>query len=100
MTIDRLIEQGAEAGLKPEEVFDMTLRDLSSYLIGRARAEREKWKLAMWAAWNTAAMSRARKMPALDRLMSKLDDKPKRQTKKQIWGTIAMIHAMHKGTNG
>lgn len=75
----------------------MTLRDLFSYLTGRSRAERDKWKLAMWQAWNTAAMSRARKMPSLERLMSKMDDKPKRQTKKEIWGTIEMIHAMLGG---
>lgn len=62
--------------------------------------EAVKWKRAMWQGWNTAAMSRANKMPNLDRLMAKLDDKPERQTKKQIWGTITLIHALHKEKNG
>ena len=98
MTIDRLIEQGAEAGLKPEEVFDSTLRTLAAYFRGSAKTYIDRWRLGMWTAWQTAAMTRAKKMPSLKQALSKLDDQPvKRQSAAEIWKNIEMINAIHGG---
>jgi hypothetical protein len=48
----------------------------------------------IWAAWNTAALHRAKKMPSLDKLLTKKKPQPKRgkakpwQAQLAAWGKL------------
>lgn len=76
----------------------MTLRHFISHRRGFENREREKYRFGMWQAWQVASLTRVKKLPQLKQALDRLEKKNvKPQSKKEIWGNIEMIHALHGG---
>jgi hypothetical protein len=51
--------------LCPAETLDLTVRELVAYGKGRAEADAQSWRRALWAAWYAANFTRAKRLPRL-----------------------------------
>jgi hypothetical protein len=65
--------RAAQAGLMPKAFWEVTPRELSCYLHGRAEAHRDEWRRALWQAWHGEAFQRTKRLPELKQIMAKLD---------------------------
>lgn len=87
--------EGAAAGIPPHILIDYTPRELYAAMRGLAMRENRAQKLSLWESWNTANFSRAKKLPALEPLLRKLDPSPVKMTAKAIRRVIfGMAEAM------
>ena len=71
--------RAAAAGLNPHEALYYTPRELYALMLGATRRYREEAKLALFNAWQTAALSRTppkKSLPNLRDMLRKLDDNP------------------------
>ena len=67
-----------EIGQGPEAFWRQTPRIFAKVVSARATAAQVEQDRMIWAAWNTAALQRAKKMPALDKLLAPRKPKAKR----------------------
>lgn len=90
------MSEAAAAGVLPHVLLDYTHREIYAALKGAVlRTVRER-KGSLWAAWQTANFTRAKKLPDLTPLLRKLDPIPVRMTSKEIRGVIfGMARAMN-----
>lgn len=63
-----------EAGLKPDEFWSLTLREFSLYIEAYSRRMRQEHEQSMIAAWLTAKLGRAKRIPTLNRLLRFKDE--------------------------
>ena len=70
---------------------DLTLFELSEWQRGRADAAREQMVLAGWAAWQTANLGRAKKLPLLKKWMADLRREPKPAGAAKVGDVIAAM---------
>lgn len=73
-----MLEDAATVGLAPAAVLDATTRELAAFARGRARAEIDHWRRALWAAWHTASYHRAKRLPDIARELKRVGAGPKR----------------------
>lgn len=80
------------ARLDPAQFWRCTLREVALILEERAYADAERHNELMRAAWNTAALTRTKRMPDIKTLMMRVGPaKPRRQqsTEEQIAAATA-----------
>lgn len=58
-----MIELAGEMEVPPPMVMDMTVREIDAFAAGAARRERRESARALWAAFETANFTRAKRMP-------------------------------------
>jgi hypothetical protein len=63
--------EAAALGLEPAAVWPLTLRELYAVARGVRQRERLADRRALGLAWHTAALTRAKTMPSLERLIQK-----------------------------
>lgn len=62
--------------IPPWRFWDLTYRELAAHMEGAAIKARVVGKNSLWAAWQTANFTRAKKLPVLGPLLRKLDPRP------------------------
>lgn len=65
--------EAAAAGVLPHLFWDYTYRELHAVLAGAKLTARRQFKLHLWTAWQGVNLSKAKKLPPLKGLLSKLD---------------------------
>lgn len=76
--------EAASVGILPHVLLDYTPRELFAAMKGAGLRQLRDQKLSLWASWNTANFSRAKKLPSLEPLLRKLDPSPVKMTAKAI----------------
>lgn len=81
------MEQAGVAGLKPDEVWNLTLREIQSYCKGQMADELARWQRAVWAAFQGERFHRMKRLSpeALKRTMRGLDRRPKKPLTPEQW---------------
>ncbi|MEO7465947.1 MAG: hypothetical protein ABIV36_02930 [Sphingobium limneticum] len=75
----------------------MTPREIARVFEGRSRFLRARHDLIMQAAWTSAALGRAKKMPPMKNLMLSPAAKPKRQNWQAMYA-VAAAWAAERGS--
>lgn len=87
------------AGLSIAEYEEMTPYQLHIYLEEHIKKQKEKAKEKVVLAYLVAGWIRAKKMPNLKKVLSKLDDvRPKAMTAEQMFQHVKMLNAALGGT--
>jgi hypothetical protein len=82
------LAEAAAIGISPAQFWRCTPRELFATFTGYGtRMIRERQRL-LWAAWSTANFSRAKKLPALEPLLRKLENSQVTMSDKQLRETI------------
>ena len=61
------------AGVHPQDFWHLTPREVYAVLAGSGLRARRDHKLTLWGAWQTANLSKAKRLPDLKSLLRKLD---------------------------
>ena len=69
-----LLAEALKAGISVAEFWEMTPRETFAAVEAAAWRMRQEQMLALSTAWHTAALSRAKKLPALAVLMARMKD--------------------------
>lgn len=83
--------------LDPDSFWRKTPREIGLILDGRSDAVLLKHNETAWAVWHVAALSRAHKLPPLEKLQHRTRVPRKRQTTEQMLEMAAIITALHGG---
>jgi hypothetical protein len=78
---------------------DLTWRELAAYARGVRQRQEQDGVLALWLAWHAAAFSRAKRIPAWERILKRITQhRPKRRkTPQQL---LAMAEALNIALGG
>jgi hypothetical protein len=88
----------AEAGLKPGEFWQLTPYETRIWIDGQSKAERRRYRLALWSAWHVEAFRRRRRLPRLALYLRRLDPQPIRpQSPEQVLKTLERLNARFGG---
>lgn len=79
----------------------MTVREFAAFARGRARAQLDERKRALWAAWYGAHYARMKRMPDLDKEFRKLERGGRRVTKspQQLLAMAEQLNKLFGGTD-
>lgn len=83
------------AGIAPDQFWRLSLRELWRELAAQRETQRQVLERDRTLAWMTAALSRTKTLPALDRFIGR---RPVQQTPEQMRGMLTILKAMYPKT--
>lgn len=86
-----------QMGLAPDAFWRMTPYQLVLAIRAHARRERERYRLAGWTSWHTAALGRAKRLPPL-RTMIEDKDTNDRTDVRELRARMDAMVARQQGT--
>ena len=93
------LDVAVAAGLKIPEFLALTPFLLSQYLAAKRKDDQRKYEweysLAMSTAWHTAAFTRIKKMPPLEKILKGVSD-PDKNEKMTLEGFVAKIEEINR----
>jgi hypothetical protein len=92
--------RAATAGIKPQDFWPLSLRELDAALKGASERARANYELAIIEAWHMAAFSRVERMPDLKHVLSPLHHQKKspKMSPEQQRAKIMMLNDLFGGS--
>ncbi len=87
----------AEAGIQPHVAWDYTLRDVAAALSGYGAKVLSDYRIAITGAYHAAGWARARHLPNLRQVLSKVRPQPRRMTDGEMTRAIDSLARAFNG---
>ena len=81
-------------GLTPDMTLNMTVRELSAFARGHRRRSDADYRRSLWTAWHGGLFGRVKKLPELDKLLTKIG--ASRRVVKSTNQLLAMAEHLNK----
>jgi hypothetical protein len=91
------MEHVAFIGIKPNEFYEMTPREIENYANGQIKRIEIEQDMLVTNAWLSAGLERQKRLPKLEELTKKRPKKIKPQTEEEMFQMVKILNAAFGG---